>query len=86
MQIGRQMTELEAFEVLSVVLEHPVYIFSFVYLYYLYKFQKKKFYELRNRLLHLKTKCFFVKNYSTETRTKLQKFNIRAIVLRDSAS
>ena len=26
MQIGRKMTEFEAFEVLSVVLEHPVYI------------------------------------------------------------
>ena len=26
MQIGHKMTELEAFEVLSVVLEHPVYI------------------------------------------------------------
>ena len=25
MQIGRKMTELEAFEVLSVILEHPVY-------------------------------------------------------------
>ena len=24
MQIGRKMTELEAFEVLSVILEHPV--------------------------------------------------------------
>ena len=33
MQIGRKMTELEAFEVLSVVLEHPVYI---LYLYILY--------------------------------------------------
>ena len=27
MQIVRKMTELEAFEVLSVVLEHPVFIF-----------------------------------------------------------
>ena len=26
MQIGRKMTEFEAFEVLSVVLEHPVHI------------------------------------------------------------
>ena len=26
MQIGHKMTELEAFEVLSVVLEHPVYV------------------------------------------------------------
>ena len=26
MQIGRKMTDLEAVEVLSVVLEHPVYI------------------------------------------------------------
>ena len=26
MQIGHKMTELEAFEVLSVVLEHPVYM------------------------------------------------------------
>ena len=28
MQIGRKMTELEAFEVLSVILEHPVYIYT----------------------------------------------------------
>ena len=28
MQIGRKMTDLEAFEVLSVILEHPVYILS----------------------------------------------------------
>ena len=27
MQIGRKMTELEAFELLSVVLEHPVFAF-----------------------------------------------------------
>ena len=25
MQIGRKMTDLEAFEVLTVILEHPVY-------------------------------------------------------------
>ena len=29
MQIGHKMTELEAFEVLSVVLEHPVHISHF---------------------------------------------------------
>ena len=28
MQIGRKMTEFEAFEVLSVVLEHPVHIYK----------------------------------------------------------
>ena len=28
MQIGHKMTELEAFEVLSVVLEHPVFFVS----------------------------------------------------------
>ena len=33
MQIGRKMTELEAFEVLSVVLEHPVYIYIYIYIY-----------------------------------------------------
>ena len=33
MQIGHKMTELEAFEVLSVVLEHPVYIlFKLIFL------------------------------------------------------
>ena len=26
MQIGRKMTDLEAFEVLSVILEHPVFM------------------------------------------------------------
>ena len=30
MQIGRKMTEFEAFEVLSVVLEHPVYIYIYI--------------------------------------------------------
>ena len=27
MQIGHKMTELEAFEVLSIILEHPVYVY-----------------------------------------------------------
>ena len=30
MQIGRKMTDLEAFEVLSVILEHPVYVYRLV--------------------------------------------------------
>ena len=35
MQIGHKMTELEAFEVLSVVLEHPVFGFSIMFKYFL---------------------------------------------------
>ena len=34
MQIGRKMTDLEAVEVLSVVLEHPVYIH--IHIYYIF--------------------------------------------------
>ena len=33
MQIGRKMTDLEAVEVLSVVLAHPVYIYIYINIY-----------------------------------------------------
>ena len=29
MQIGHKMTELEAFAVLSIILEHPVYVYIY---------------------------------------------------------
>ena len=36
MQIGHKMTELEAFEVLSVVLEHPVLLYHYIIILLLY--------------------------------------------------